>query len=112
MSQTKEAIEKGLEVLSWCQENADEKWMVDHLALVRTHIDQALAKLKAEQPPAGEFTKKVRETWPKKTFAMAQDEVDLQYEQLKEACDIIDRSTARLKAMYVGDLSPESRLSG
>jgi len=45
----KEAIEKGLEVLSWCQENADEKWMVAHLALVRTHINQALAKLKEEK---------------------------------------------------------------
>lgn len=39
-------LEKALEVFSWCQENADEKWMVDHLALVRKNIDQALTKLR------------------------------------------------------------------
>ena len=42
----KEKLEKALEVFSWCQENADEKWMVDHLAAVRKDIDQALALLK------------------------------------------------------------------
>ena len=43
------SIEKAKEVLSWCQENADEKWMVDHLALVQTHLDQALAELKSQE---------------------------------------------------------------
>ena len=31
------------EVLSWCRENADEKWMVDHLALIDGELDQATA---------------------------------------------------------------------
>lgn len=43
-----ELLEKALEVLSWCQENADEKWMVDHLLTVRTDIDQALSILKLQ----------------------------------------------------------------
>ena len=56
-----ELLEKALEVFSWCQENADEKWMVDHLALVRTNIDQALAILKQpKDQPSSEFTKKCR----------------------------------------------------
>lgn len=50
MSQEAIELEKALEVLSWCQENADEKWMVDHLALVRSSIDQALTLLRKEQP--------------------------------------------------------------
>lgn len=41
-------IEKALEILSWCQENADEKWMVDHLMAVRIDIDKALALLKQQ----------------------------------------------------------------
>lgn len=45
----RELLEKALEVLSWCQENADEKWMVDHLMAVRIDIDQALTLLK-QQP--------------------------------------------------------------
>jgi hypothetical protein len=32
--------------------------------------------------------------------------------RLLEACKIIEESEARLKAMYRGDLSPESRLNG
>lgn len=43
-------LNKAKEVLSWCQENADEKWMVDHLALVDKHLEQAIAEL---QKPAG-----------------------------------------------------------
>lgn len=41
-----ELLEKAIEVFSWCQENADEKWMKDHLMAVRIDIDQALALLK------------------------------------------------------------------
>lgn len=41
----RELLLKAKEVLSWCIENADEKWMVDHTRLVDSHIDQALAEL-------------------------------------------------------------------
>lgn len=43
-------LNKAKEVLSWCQENADEKWMVDHLGLVNKYLGQAIAEL---QVPAG-----------------------------------------------------------
>ena len=42
----KEWLEKAIEVLSWCQENANEKWMVDHLMIVRKDLDQAISLLK------------------------------------------------------------------
>jgi len=87
-------IEKALELLSWCQENADEKWMVDHLMAVRIDIDKALTLLK-QQPPAGEFTKKTREeyneftNWPDWSI----------HERLMETCDIIDRLAAENKQL-------------
>ena len=65
------------------------------------------AKLHAEikETPESEFTKKVRENWPKKTFAMAQDEIDLQYEQLEEACKIIDQLQAENKKLIEGQMA-------
>ncbi|GAH12668.1 unnamed protein product, partial [marine sediment metagenome] len=38
-------LNKAKEVLRWCQENANEEWMVKHLALVMLTIAQALAEL-------------------------------------------------------------------
>ncbi len=42
----RELLGKALQVLRWCQENADEKWMKDHLLAVRKDVDQAVALLK------------------------------------------------------------------
>jgi len=96
MSQNiKEAIEKGLEVLSWCQENADEKWMVDHLALVRTHLDQAFALLRTEpeQPSADGMTDKFNKLTEelKSMFtvsqAMARNSFDSTTQPIKDKTD-------------------------
>lgn len=59
IQEIRDLLEKALEVLSWCQENADEKWMVDHLMAVRIDLEQSLALLK-QQPTAGKFTKECR----------------------------------------------------
>lgn len=70
------------------------------------------AKMLLESEPAvtepGEFTKKCRNFGvnPQKFGLISWRQV------LFIACDIIDRLTARINAMYAGDLSPESRLNG
>ena len=71
--------------------------------------DQALAELK-KQSPVGDFTKILRDRYKNRTFFDATPTVLL--EELMEACVIIDRQAERIQAMFVGDLSPESRLNG
>lgn len=86
----------------------------------RDDYDQALAKLRTEQPPASEFTKLARKAIVCLSLAEADEKgnikdekgVESSIEVLFRACDRLDASEARLKAMYSGDLSPESRLSG
>lgn len=59
----------------------------------------------AEQPPASQLTKDCRKLisgWDR----------CLDQRRVEELCDNLDASEARIRAMYVGDLSPESRLSG
>ena len=84
-------------------------------------IDQALAKLRKEPPHPCNAVNSELTTWLRKTISLDRYEKgdkELQA-KVREACDRLDTETqradkaeARLKAMYVGDLAPESRLSG
>ena len=58
-------------------------------------FDQALTKLQEapEQPPAGEFTKRMRDTYSMECITDKQCGQDFQ-----ETCDRLDRAEARLKA--------------
>ena len=96
----RELLEKAQEVLSWCQENADEKWMVAHLALIRTDIDQALA-LSKQQPPAGEYPDSEFTRVQRKAVRLAAEAYEEDQEwcptktsRLLEACAIIDKAEA------------------
>jgi len=70
--------------------------------------DQALAELQ-EQPPEGEFT---REWWEQVKSAKLQGVYTVTIGQLITCLKEIDRQAERIQAMFVGDLSPESRLNG
>ncbi|KKK66236.1 hypothetical protein LCGC14_2966110, partial [marine sediment metagenome] len=84
-------------------------------------LDQALAKLK-EQPPASSLTERLRlifkdeglfrTKWPQLHFEMIKADVLKLCDRLDAETQRAEKAEARLKAMYAGDLSPESRLSG
>jgi hypothetical protein len=44
-------LEKAKEILSECRSHADEKWMVEHLALVDEHLDRAITDLQVPAKP-------------------------------------------------------------
>jgi len=100
IEEAKDKINKALEVLSWCQENADEKWMVDHLTLVRTDITQALAKLR-EAPEPTKFTKMVRKDIKDTT-------PNLYASIIWRACDIIEQQATDLADIKLELSCPET----
>ena len=89
-----ELLEKALEIFSWCQEHADEKWMIDHLAAVRIDIDQTLTILK-QQPPAGEFTNSEFIKGARALLRQGVDDAQWEYATLlRKACARLDRAEA------------------
>ena len=96
---SKENIEKAIKILNLCQTNADEEWMVKHLALVHTHLDETLAEFK-QQPEPIEFTKNIRdrlEFSPRLQSSFAISAYSWLREKLEESCDIIERLENALK---------------
>lgn len=64
-----------------------------------------------QQPPASEFVKSVKEYVRIHNFELTADYPNV-VQFLKQACTRLTAQQQRIKKMYAGDLSPESRLNG
>ena len=62
--------------------------------ITKDQFESFEALLGKEQPQAGDFTTLTRKRCSGKTYDIPQSEVDWLFEQLSEACDIIDRLEA------------------